>query len=104
VEDDRLTGSAAASALSLLVLLRDHPGAWSDRVSQVELLTTGLRVVFRGDGPDALMPLRPTDLHVTQLRLAYADLAARGELGRARRIDVRFRDQVVVSFLRIPVS
>jgi hypothetical protein len=104
VDDGRLVGPAAASALHLLVLLGDHPGAWSDRVSQVELMATGLRVVFRGDGPDALMPLRPDDMHVTRLRLAYADLDARGELGRARRIDVRFRDQVVVSFLRNPVS
>jgi hypothetical protein len=104
VDDGRLVGPAAASALHLLVLLRDHPGAWSDRVSQVELMAAGLRVVFRGDGPDALMPLRPDDMHVTRLRLAYADLDARGELGRARRIDVRFRDQVVVSFLRNPVS
>jgi hypothetical protein len=104
IEDGRLVGPAGASALTFLGLLREHPGSWSDRVSQIELMATGLRVIFRGDGPDALMPLRPTDMHVTQLRLAYADLAARGELGRVRRIDVRFRDQVVVSFLRIPVS
>lgn len=104
VEGDRLTGHAAPSALHLLALLGGHPGGWDERVSQVELLPAGLRVVFRGDGPDALLPLHPTDMHVTQLRLAHADLSARGELGRVRRIDVRFRDQVVVSFLRTPVS
>lgn len=104
VEGDRLSGAAAPSAFQLLALLGDHPGGWPERVSQVELMPAGLRVVFRGDGPDALLPLHPTDMHVTQLRLAHADLSARGELGRARRIDVRFRDQVVVSFLRTPVS
>lgn len=104
VAGDSLVGRAAWSALHLLGLLGDHPGGWHERVSQVELMPAGLRVVFRGDGPDALLPLYPTDMHVTQLRLAHADLSARGELGRARRIDVRFRDQVVVSFLRTPVS
>lgn len=103
ISEDRLE-EPGESALLLLSLLHEHDGRWADRVSQLELVPGAVRVVFRGDGPDALVPLSPTPSHVRQLRLAYADLSARGELGRARRIDVRFRDQVVVSFLRTPLS
>jgi hypothetical protein len=102
--DGQLRGQAAESALQLLSLLHERHPQWANRVSQLEVMATGVRIVFRGDGPDALVPLDPTPRHLTQLRLAYADLSARGELGRARRIDVRFRDQVVVSFLRSPLS
>jgi hypothetical protein len=79
------------------------PALW-ERVSQVEAVRGGLRVVFRGPAPEALFPLDASPRHLTQLRLAQADLASKGELARAGRIDVRFRDQVVVSFLRKSVS
>jgi hypothetical protein len=102
--DGKLDGIAVASALTLLGLMRDHHTGLAERVSQVQLLDSGLRLVFRDGGPDALLPLDPTGGHLTQLRLTYADLAARGELPRTRHIDVRFRDQVVVSFLHTPVS
>jgi cell division septal protein FtsQ len=104
MREGRLDGPAAASALTLLALMRDHHVALADRVSQVVLLDGGLRLVFRDGGPDALLPLDPSAGHLDQLRLTYADLAARGELQRTRHVDVRFRDQVVVSFLRTPVS
>jgi hypothetical protein len=103
LEDNALAG-AGMSAVELLLLMSLHDAALAERVSQIELVPGALRVVFRGDGPDALLPLQTTPTHLTQLRLAYSDLAGRGELSRAGRIDVRFRDQVVVSFLRKSVS
>ncbi len=65
----------------------------------MELRGRDLRIVFRDRGADAWLPARATPTQLTQLRLALADLAARGELEAVRSIDVRFRDQVVVSFL-----
>lgn len=101
---DRLAEGAGEPALQLLMLMRARAPGLIDRVSQVERSDDGLRLVLRQGGPDALLPLQPGDTHLTQLRLAYADLGARGELSRVRRIDVRFRDQAVVSFLHTPAS
>jgi cell division septal protein FtsQ len=103
LEHDALAG-AALSAVELVNLMAAHDAALAERVSQVELIPGALRVVFRGQGPDALLPVQATPTHLMQLRLAYSDLASRGELSRVGRIDIRFRDQVVVSFLRTSVS
>jgi cell division septal protein FtsQ len=102
-EDDTLSGPAL-SAIALLSLMSAHDASLWERVSQVEVVRGALRLVFRDGGPDALLPLDATPTHLTQLQLAYADLASRGELARVGRIDVRFREQVVVSFLRKSVS
>jgi hypothetical protein len=102
--DGDLLPATAMAALAVLLLMREREGPLAERVSQVEVLPGAIRVVLRDGEPDALLPLDATPLHLTQLRVAYTDLAGRGELGRAGRIDVRFRDQVVVSFLRKPVS
>lgn len=103
MEDDSLSGAALA-AVELLMLMNVHDPALAERVSQIEVMPDALRVVFRAAGPDALFPLQATPTHLVQLRVAYSDLAGRGELSRAGRIDVRFRDQVVVSFLGKSVS
>ena len=92
------------SALRALEVLRAESADLAERVSQVVVEGARLRVLFRDAELEALLPLEPARTQVAQLRLAYADLAARGELGRVRRIDVRFRDQVVVSFLPTGVS
>lgn len=102
--DSLLAEGANEPALQLLLLMRAREPGLVNRLSQIERWGDGLRLVMRQGGPDALLPLHSGDAHLAQLRLAYADLGARGELGRVRRIDVRFRDQVVVSFLRTPVS
>jgi cell division septal protein FtsQ len=104
VADSTLAQGAEEPALRLLLLMRAREPGLVDRVSQIDRTVDGLRLVLRQGGPDALLPLHTRDVHLTQLRLAYADLGARGELARVRRIDVRFRDQIVVSFLRTPVS
>lgn len=92
------------AALAALAALHARAPELAARVSQLEVAGTALRLVFRDDRAEALLPLVPTTTQVKQLRLAYADLAARGELEKVTRIDVRFRDQVVVSFLDTPVS
>lgn len=91
-------------ALDALVALRREAPELADRVSQIERRPGLLRVVFRDEAAEALLPLESTELQVRQLRLAFADLASRGELGKVRSIDLRFRDQVVVSFFSRPVS
>jgi hypothetical protein len=100
----RLRGEPARAALTLIGRLKTSAPELHERVSEIEVRPEALRIVFRDGGPEALLPVRPTGDQLTQLRLALADLAARGELDRVRRIDVRFRDQVVVSFLQSPVS
>ena len=101
----RLTaGDGGRHALEVLMTLRRDAPEVAERVSQIERQGGMLRVVFRDQAAEALLPLDASGLQVRQLRLAYADLVSRGELGRVRRIDLRFRDQVVVSFLGSPVS
>lgn len=104
VDEDALAGGSGEPALMLLLLMNAHEPALAGRVSQVQVVRDGLRVLFRDDGPEALFPFESSTAHLTHLRLAYMDLRSRAELKRARRIDVRFRDQVVVSFLHSPVS
>jgi hypothetical protein len=104
LEDGALAGALGASAIRTLGLVREHQPRLAERVSQLEAWPGGLRLAFRDGAPEALLPLDPTPAHLAQLRVAMADLNARGELRRVRRIDVRFRDQVVVSFLHTPAS
>ncbi len=94
---------ALAALDALVVLARDAPEL-AGRISQIERRSGLLRVVFRDGSAEALLPLDASAVEFRQLRLAYADLVSRGELRNVRRIDLRFRDQVVVSFLSSPVS
>ena len=93
----------AHRALEALIALRREAPELAQRVSQIERRPGLLRVVFRDEAAEALLPLEATGLHARQLRLAMGDLSSRGELSRVRSIDLRFRDQVVVSFLTRPV-
>ena len=47
---------------------------------------------------EALIPGEPTVDGLRRLHAALADVTARGELPRLRRIDARFTDQIVVAF------
>jgi hypothetical protein len=104
LEDGAIAGARGAAAMRLLGLAREHQPRLAARVSQLEAWPGGLRLAFRDGGPEALLPLDPTPAQLAQLRVALADLNARGELRQVRQIDVRFRDQVVVSFLHTPAS
>ncbi len=98
-EDGRLADTTAVRLVEALDRLgRLAPGLVA-RVSAIAPLDGGtfrllLREPARGE---ALLPADFNALRIEQLRLALADLDAKRELSRVRRIDVRFRDQVVVS-------
>ena len=94
----------AKQALDALQAIRRDAPELAGRISQIERAPGLLRVVFRDEAAEALLPVDASELQLRQLRLAYADLVSRGELSNVRRIDLRFRDQVVVSFLSRPVS
>ncbi|MBI4544480.1 MAG: FtsQ-type POTRA domain-containing protein [Gemmatimonadetes bacterium] len=95
----RLSDGGTRSALATLERLsRLEPGL-AARVSEAHARADGgVRLLFRPPlEADALLPPAADATRFQQLRLALADLRARGELERVRRIDLRFRDQVVVS-------
>ncbi len=104
IADGHLVGAQDTAAVAALNWLEQHAPEFANHVSMIELRPGALRVLFRGERAEALLPLVPSEAQLNQLRLAYADLVARGDLQGVRRIDVRFRDQVVVSFLSSPVS
>lgn len=104
VGEGRLAGPQDAAAVAALTWLEQRAPEFAERVSMVEVQSGTLRILFREGRAEALLPLAPSESQLNQLRLAYADLAARGDLTSVRRIDVRFREQVVVSFLSTPVS
>jgi len=73
----------------------------ADRLSEVGLRDGVLRLALRDPaGASVILPPRPEALHLAELRIALADLAARGELERVRHIDLRYRDQAIVAFTR----
>jgi hypothetical protein len=102
-EGGRLAGPGAAAVAVLVALAAEAPEL-ARRVSQAAVSDGALRLTFRSDAAHAVLPLRPSEVQLAQLRVTFSDLLARGELGRVRTIDVRFRDQVVVSFLGTPLS
>lgn len=102
VEGDRLVEGASAAAVATLAVLMTRDSGLAGDISQVELSGDDLKLLFREGRTMAIVPAAATPVQLTQLRLTLADLLARGELERARTIDVRFRDQVVVSFLGTP--
>lgn len=103
IRDGRLDGASAAAIHTVTTLLRHTPDV-AGRVSQLRIRGESLRLAFRDTRAEAVLPVVATPLQLTQLRLALADLGARGELDGVRTIDLRYRDQVVVSFLDRPVS
>lgn len=91
-------GVASAAVATVAALMVRAPGV-AERVSQAQLRGGELWLTFRAARTTAVLPAAATEVQLTQLRLALSDLLARGELDRVRTLDVRFRDQVVVSFL-----
>lgn len=104
IKEGRVVTSSGASAIAALTVLAVRSPELADGISQVVVADGTLRIEFRELGLEAFLPTHPSAVQLLQLRLAHADLRARGELDRVRSIDVRFRDQVVVSFFDTPVS
>ena len=100
----RLASGASTDAIRTMAALVHRTPELAERVAHAELVNGGLWLSFRRGGVRVVLPAAASEMHLTQLRLTLADLAARGEMAQVRTIDVRFRDQVVVSFLGTPVS
>lgn len=97
-EDGRLTDGAALALVEALVRLQRLAPAAAARVSVIAPHEGGYRLMLREPARgEVLLPEDFGASGIEQLQLALADLDAKRELPRVRRIDVRFRDQVVVS-------
>ncbi len=96
----RVADTRVRAMVALVGRLTDLEPMVADRLSEVRLERDAIRLLLRDPVAVALLPLRPEARHLTELRIALADLAARGELERVRRIDLRYRDQAVVAFTR----
>jgi cell division septal protein FtsQ len=99
-----LAPGASADAIRTLAALLQRAPELAERVALAELDGGALHLSFRQSAARVVLPAAASATHLTQLRLTLADLRARGEMTQVRTIDVRFRDQVVVSFLGGPVS
>lgn len=100
-EGGRLADTRARALARLVGVLEDTEPSLVDRLSEIRLEAGGIQLVLRDpDGAVAWLPRRPRTVHLAELRIALADLAARGELDHVRRIDLRYRDQAIVAFTR----
>ena len=86
-------------AIAVLNMLRKQDQRLYGWVSEVAPM--GARSVMLGlrqpVGAQVLVNTDPRALRLRELEVALADLSARGELSQLKRIDARFRDQIVVS-------
>lgn len=98
-DDGRLAEPAAISILAAYDRIRRFEPALAARVSEIQPAHAGgLRLLLSDpQHAEVLLPAEFGALGLRQVQLALSDLGARDELARVRRIDVRFRDQVVVS-------
>lgn len=97
--DGRLTDAAARDRLTALDRLNRLAPAFARRVSEVQPAPAGeIHLLLRDPrGAEALLPAYTESVRFERLHRALAHLLARGELGRVRRIDLRFHDQIVVA-------
>lgn len=101
--DERLTDEASLRALTALAALARHEPELFALASEVVALEDGVRVLLSEPaGADILLPFAPDAERLHHLRLAFADVAmardtATSAQPRLRRIDARFREQIVVS-------
>lgn len=97
-EDGRLTNGTTLGLVEALDRLRRLAPAAVARVSTIAPHEGGYRLMLREPARgEVLLPGDFSAPGIEQLQLALADLDAKRELPRVRRIDVRYRDQVVVS-------
>lgn len=89
----------ARQVISVLASLRQRDARLYSWVSEAGTASNkGVRLELRNPaGAEALVPDNPRALRLNELQVAFADLAARGELSRLKRIDARFHDQIVVA-------
>lgn len=103
--DVELSDERSLRALHALGRVAELEPALLEIASEVEALPDGVRLVLREpEGAEILLPADPDADRLHRLRLALADVSAvRGdsttlaELPRLRRIDARYREQMVVA-------
>jgi hypothetical protein len=99
----RITGATQRALLGTLARIRGAQPAFAQWISEAAPAgRDAVRLLLRWPaGVEVLLPVEPGAEELERLALVFADLAAApdtaGELDRLRRIDARFRDQVVVS-------
>ncbi|HEX6937777.1 MAG TPA: FtsQ-type POTRA domain-containing protein [Longimicrobiales bacterium] len=101
--DGAIDSEIALALIDVAVRLGAAAPSLAARVSEVAPAPGGTVRLFLRDPPGAEVWL-PTELEakrLEQLRLTIADLERRQEMAAVRRIDLRFRDQVVVSLTPI---
>jgi cell division septal protein FtsQ len=99
----RITGAVQHALLVTLARIRASQPLLAEWISEAAPAgRDAVRLRLRWpEAAEVLLPAEPTADRLAQLALVFADLAAApdtaDELARLRRIDARFRDQVVVS-------
>lgn len=95
----RLTNDDARALLAGLQRLNRLAPALAQRISELRPTPSGDFGLLLRDpaGAQLLLPPDAGSARFDQLRRTLADLMGRGELGSVRRIDLRFRDQIVVA-------
>ncbi len=98
--DGRLATRAAVQVAATLERVRALDPELAAMVSEAQPVPgSAVRLVLRAPlGLEALIPADPSADGLRHLRAALADVTARGELPRLRRLDGRFTDQIVVAF------
>jgi hypothetical protein len=82
----------------VLAMLQQRDARLFSWVSEASDLKDGVRLELRSPlGGEVLVADNARAVRLTELQVALADLAARGELSQVKRIDARFHDQIVVS-------
>ena len=90
---------ATRDAIAVLNLLRHKDARLYSWISEAAPVgNQGLLLNLREPlGAQALVPADARALRLRELEVTLSDLSARGELSQMKRIDARFRDQIVVS-------
>ena len=86
-------------AIAVLNMMRKQDQRLYSWISEVAPISArGLLFSLRQPaGAQVLVNTDPRALRLRELEVALADLSARGELSQLKRIDARFRDQIVVT-------
>lgn len=97
--DGRLRDTTSVRLVRLASRIRSREPTLSARLSEIRPDGRDhARLVLREpDGVAVLVPYRVGPERLRELRLTFADLETRGDLHRLRRVDLRFRNQVVVA-------
>ena len=97
--------AATTQVVAVLATLRERDARLFSWVSEAGPSPDhGVQLALRTPlGAEAFVSANVRTLRLQELELTLADLAARGELGRLKRIDARFHDQIVVALNPGPV-